>query len=78
LKFGVAPSFSECAPTSVASTSTTTDPVAANGERWPHTLARAAARAPRIAAITAAESTPKASISRLIDGSDATAPNNCG
>ena len=44
------------------------DPVVGIGQRWPHTFARAAARAPRIAAIAAAGSSPRASISRLIVG----------
>src|SRR6478752_8416965 len=41
-------------------------------------MARAAARAPRIAVITAAESSPRVSMSLLIVGSEATAPNNSG
>src|SRR6476660_742584 len=48
------------------------------GERLPQTVARAAARAPRIAVITAAESSPRVSMSLLIVGSEATAPNNSG
>ena len=48
---------------------------ASDGPRpWPARAARAA----RIAVITAAESSPRASISRLIVGSEATAPNNSG
>jgi hypothetical protein len=79
LKFGVAPSFSECDPTNVASTSITTAPSSSpNGRRRPHTLSRAAARAARIRAIAAIGSAAKVSISRLIVGSEATAPNNCG
>jgi hypothetical protein len=60
----------------VASRSTTTGPVIGTGERCPQTLARAAARAPRIAVIAATESSPRASMSRLIVGSEATVPNN--
>lgn len=54
LKFGLAPSFSECAPTRVASRSTTTRPSSETGLRCAQTSARAAARPVRIAAIATA------------------------
>ena len=43
-----------------------------------HTVARAAARAPRIAATATSGSSAKASINRLIVGSEATLPNTSG
>ena len=82
LKFGVACSFSECAPIRVASRSTTTRrssaASSAKGERCDHTRARACARAARIAAIASAGCSASASIRRLTVGSEATGPNSSG
>jgi hypothetical protein len=78
LNVGVAPSFSECASTIVASRSTATGPSLLTGERCRHAAARAAARAARIAATAVSSSAASVSISRDTVGSEATALNNSG
>lgn len=62
----------------VASRSTMTSWSAATGQPSCQTVARAPARARRIAAIATPASSPSASSSRLIVGSEATAPNSSG
>jgi hypothetical protein len=77
LNVALAPSFSECASTIVASRSTITGPEAGTGRRCAQATRPAAARAPRIAA-TASPSPARTSTSRDTVGSEATGPNSSG